>query len=54
MRFFISNTFISNAKFKLAKNKAKQHPEAELLIFENYSHTSFTLPSKNNRTYSKK
>ena len=31
-RFFISNTFISNAKIKLAKNQAnaKQHPEAEL------------------------
>ena len=30
--FFISNTFISNARMKLAKNKgnAKQHPEAEL------------------------
>ena len=28
--FFISNTFISNARLKLAKNqaKAKQHPEA--------------------------
>ena len=35
--FFISNTVISNARFKMAKNvvKAKQHPEAELLLFEN-------------------
>ena len=32
--FFISSTFISNARLKLAKNqaKAKQHPEAELLL----------------------
>ena len=38
-RFFISNTFISNARLKLAKNQAKanQHPEAELQLFENYS-----------------
>ena len=39
--FFISSTFIS-AKLKLTKNQAnaKQHPEAELLLFENYSHSS--------------
>ena len=37
--FFISNIFISNAKLKLANNqaKARQHPEDELLLFENYS-----------------
>ena len=54
--FFISNTFISNATLKLAKNQAnaKQHPEVELLPFENYAHSSTTLSSKNNRTYSKK
>ena len=53
---FISNTFISNTRLKLAKNQAnaKQNPEAELLLFENYSHSSSTLSSKNNRTYSKK
>ena len=36
----------------MAKNeaKAKQHPEAELLIFENYLLSS----PKNNRRYSKK
>ena len=40
----------------MAKNQAnaKQQHEAELLLFENYSHSSFTLSSKNNRTYSKK
>ena len=37
--FSITNTFISNTMLKLAKNQAKvkQHPEAELLLFENYS-----------------
>ena len=40
--FFTSNTFISNASLKLAKNEANgnQHPEAELLLFENDSHSS--------------
>ena len=54
--FFISSTFISNARLKLIKNQAnaKQHLEAELLLFENYSHSSSTLSSKNNRAYSKK
>ena len=38
---FISNTFISNARLKLAKNQtsANQHPEAEPLLFENFSHS---------------
>ena len=54
--FLINSTFISNTRMKLPKSQAnaKQHPEAELLLFENYSHSSFTLSSKNNRTYSKK
>ena len=54
--FFISNTFISNARLKLAKNQAnaKQHLEPEFLLFENYSHCSSTLSSRNNKTYSKK
>ena len=52
-RFFLSNTFISNATLKLAKNqaKAKQHPEAELLLFENFSLSSSTLSSENNRRH---
>ena len=52
--FSISNTFISNAWLKLAKIQAnaKQPPEAELLLFDNYSHSSSTLSSRNNRTYS--
>ena len=53
--FFISNTFISNARLKLKKNQAKtkQHADAELLLFENYVHSSSTLSSKDNRRYSK-
>ena len=36
---------------KLAKSQAnaKQHREAEFLLFENYSHFSPTISSKNNR-----
>ena len=54
--FFVSNTFISNARLKLAKNQAnaKQHPEAELLLFEDDSHSSAPLSLKSNRTHSKK
>ena len=56
MLFFISSTSINNVKLKLAKNqaKAKQHPEVELLLFENYSILSSKLTSKNSRRYSKK
>ena len=34
--FFISNSFINNARLKFAKNQAKgkQHLEAKLLLFE--------------------
>ena len=50
--FLISNTFISNVRLKLTK--ARQHPEAELLLFENYLLSSFLLSFKNNKRYSKK
>ena len=52
MLFYRSNTFISNAWLKLAKNQAnaKQHPETEVLLFENYPHCS----CENIRTYSRK
>ena len=45
MHFFISKTFISNARPKLAKNQAnaQQNPEVELLLLENYSHSLSTL-----------
>ena len=47
---------LSNARLKLTKSQAnaKQHPEAELQLFGNYSQSSTTSSSKNNRTYSKK
>ena len=53
---FISSTFISNARLKLAKNQTntKEHPEVGLFLFENYSLSSSTLLSKNKRRYSKK
>ena len=56
MLFFVRNTLINNAKLKLAKNqaKAKQQPEAELLLFESYSLLSSKISSKNSREYSKK
>ena len=52
----MSNTFISNTRLKLVKNraKAKQHAEAELLLLENYVVSSSTLSSKDSRRYSKK
>ena len=54
--FFISSTFISNARLKWTKKQAKtkQHPEDELLLFEKYSLSLFTLSTKSNGRYSKK
>ena len=53
--FFYKQHFKSSARLKLAKNQAnvKEHPEAELLLLEHISHSSFTLSSKNIRKYSK-
>ena len=41
---------MSNARIKLAKNqeKAEQHHEIEVLLFENYSLSSSTLSSMSN------
>ena len=46
--FFIRNSFISNARLKLAKNQAnaKQHPEAELVLLENHPYSSSMLSTK--------
>ena len=54
--FFVSNTFIGNARLKLKKNqvKAKQKSEAELLLFENCLLSCLTLPSNSNMAHSKK
>ena len=48
--FLVSNTFVSNDRLRLAKTqaKAKQHPETELSLNENYSLSSSTLSSINN------
>ena len=53
-RFFINNIFIRNAKMKFPKNqaKAKENPEAELLLLRNYSLSSSTLSFKSNKRYS--
>ena len=48
---FTNNTFVKIAKSQV---KAKQHPEAELSLFENYLLFSSSLSSKNNTKYSKK
>ena len=53
--FCYKQHFYKQRKAEIGKKKqanAKQHPEAELLLFENFSHSSSTLSSKNNRTYS--
>ena len=41
------------AEISRKSSKTKQHPEAELLLFENYSLSSSTLSFKNNRGYLK-
>ena len=53
--FYISIIFICNTRLKSAKNqaKAKQHPEAKLLLFEIYPFSSSMLSSKTNLKYSK-
>ena len=53
MLFLCKQHFYKQCQVEIGKNQAiaKQHPEAELLLFENYSHSSFTLASKNNRIY---
>ena len=50
---FLSNTFISNARLKLAKNQAnaKQRSEAESLLLKNYSHSSSMWSFKNDKIF---
>ena len=51
---FYKQHFYKQRQTEIGENQAnaKQDPEAELLLFENYSHYSSTLSSKNNSTYS--
>ena len=53
---FYKHNFYKQRKLKLAKNRANanQHPEAQLFLFENDSHSPPKLSSKNNKTYTKK
>ena len=46
-------TFMSNAKMKLAKNKTNAEPEVKLQLIDNFSNSSSTLSSKNNKALSK-
>ena len=50
---FYKEHFYKQHQAEIGKKQvnAKQHPEAELLLFENYSHSSSTVPSKHIRTY---
>ena len=56
---FFSQIISNTCKWHRAKigqkkqANAMQHPEAELLLFEIYSHSSSKLSSKNNKTYPK-
>ena len=51
---FDKQHFYKPHQAETGKNQAnaKQHPEAELLLFENYSHSSSMLLSKNKSTCS--
>ena len=51
---FYKPHFYKQRQAEIGKNSTNAKAEAELLLFENYSHSSFTLLSKNNRTYSEK
>ena len=54
--FFYKQHFYRQHQAEIGKKnqaKAKQHPEAELLLFENYLLSSSTLSLKNNRGSSK-
>ena len=54
--FFLTKTFINNTRLKVGKNqvKARQHPEAEFSLCENYSLSLSMLSSKDVRRYSEK
>ena len=54
--FLYKQHFSKQRQAKIGKNQAKptQHPETELLLLGNYSLSSPTLSSRNNRRYSQK
>ena len=51
--FFYKRHFYKQHQAKIGKNQAKtkQHPEPELRLFENYSHSSFMLSFKTNTVW---
>ena len=53
---FYKQQFYTQCQAETGKklSNAKQHPEAELSLFKNYSLSSSTLSSKNNTRYSEK
>ena len=53
--FFCKQHFHKQVQAEIGKSQAKtkQHPEAQLLLFENRSLSSFELSSKNNKRNSK-
>ena len=53
----VDHNFTLSERFKFwqkIKQMLKQYPEAELLLFKTYLHSSSVLSSNNNRAYSKK
>ena len=55
--FFYKQLFYKKRQAAIGKKSSKcldPNPETELTLFENYSHSSSDLTSKNNGTYSKK
>ena len=54
--FQVARFFYKQCQTEIGKKQANanQHPEAELLLFENYSYSSSTLSCKDNKIYSKK
>ena len=57
MPFLYKQHFYKQHQAEIGKKnqaKAKQYPETEILLFENYLLSSSTLSAKSNRSYSKK
>ena len=53
-KIYDTNHWKREIRTNARRRKQKQHPETELLLFENYSLSSSTSSSKNNRRILKK
>ena len=51
---FYKQHFHKQRQAEIGEVNAKQHPEAEILLFENYSNSPSTLSPKDNRSFSRK